>query len=97
MQETEETRVPSLDWGGSPGGGNGNSLQYSCLENPVDRGAWQATVHRAASILDYLLKGRERNFSLIYLIAILGYPQLNLIPTNTFKNTQLLVNHKLLQ
>jgi len=29
----------------SPGGGNGNPLQYSCLENPMDRGAWQATVH----------------------------------------------------
>ena len=29
----------------SPGGGNGNALQYSCLENPIDRGAWQATVH----------------------------------------------------
>ena len=28
----------------SPGGGNGNLLQYSCLENPMDRGAWQATV-----------------------------------------------------
>ena len=31
--------------GRSPGEGNGNSLQYSCLENPIDRGAWQATVH----------------------------------------------------
>ena len=31
--------------GRSPGGGNGNSLQYSCLGNPMDRGAWQATVH----------------------------------------------------
>ena len=31
--------------GRSPGGGHGNPLQYSCLENPVDRGAWQATVH----------------------------------------------------
>ena len=30
----------------SPGGGNGNLLQYSCLENPMDRGAWQATIHR---------------------------------------------------
>ena len=30
---------------GEPGGGNGNPLQYSCLENPVDRGAWWATVH----------------------------------------------------
>ena len=32
--------------GRSPGEGNGNSLQYSCLGNPMDRGAWQATVHR---------------------------------------------------
>ena len=34
--------------GRSPGGGNGNSLQYSCLENPMDRGAWRATVHGVA-------------------------------------------------
>ena len=52
-QETEEMRVPSLGredpleegiqihWLGNP-------LQYSCLENPKDRGAWRATVHRAA-------------------------------------------------
>ena len=33
--------IPEL--GRSPGGGNGNPLQYSCLENPMDRGAWQAT------------------------------------------------------
>ena len=32
--------------GRSPGGGHGNPLQYSCLENPVDRGAWWAMVHR---------------------------------------------------
>ena len=31
--------------GRSPGGGHGNPLQYSCLENPMDRGAWQAAVH----------------------------------------------------
>ena len=36
--------IPGL--GRSPGGENGNPLQYSCLENPVDRGDWQATVHR---------------------------------------------------
>ena len=37
-------------WSGkSPGGGNGNPLQYSCLENPMDRGAWQATVQRVAT------------------------------------------------
>ena len=35
--------IPGL--GRSPGEGNGNPLQYSCLENPMDRGAWQATVH----------------------------------------------------
>ena len=32
--------------GRSPGGGQSNPLQYSCLENPMDRGAWRATVHR---------------------------------------------------
>ena len=31
--------------GRSPGGGHSNLLQYSCLENPMDRGAWWATVH----------------------------------------------------
>ena len=35
--------IPGL--GRSPGGGHGNPLQYSCLENPMDRGAWRATVH----------------------------------------------------
>ena len=34
--------------GRSPGGGNGNPLQYSCLKNPMDRGAWWAMVHRVA-------------------------------------------------
>ena len=34
--------------GRSPGEGNGNPLQYFCMENPMDRGAWWVTVHRAA-------------------------------------------------
>ena len=34
--------------GRSPGGGHNNPLQYFCLENPMDRGAWWATVHRVA-------------------------------------------------
>ena len=38
--------IPGL--GSSPGEGNGNPLQYSCLENLVDRGAWQAPVHGVA-------------------------------------------------
>ena len=33
-------------WGRFPGGGHGNPLQYSCLENPMERGAWRAVVHR---------------------------------------------------
>ena len=33
------------EWGRLPGGGHGNPFQYSCLENPMDRGAWWATVH----------------------------------------------------
>ena len=33
------------DWGRSPGEGNGNPFQYSCLENSMNRGAWWATVH----------------------------------------------------
>ena len=36
----------------SPGEGNGNPLQYSCLGNPMDRGAWWATVHRVAKDSD---------------------------------------------
>ena len=47
MQETQETgSVPGS--GRSPGGGHGNPLQYSCLETPMDRGAWWATVHGVA-------------------------------------------------
>ena len=40
--------IPGL--GRFPGKGNGNPLQYSCLENPTDRGTWKATVHRVAQI-----------------------------------------------
>ena len=39
-----------LGLGRSPGEGNGNPLQYSCLENPTDTGAWWATVHGVASV-----------------------------------------------
>ena len=44
----KEMMVPGL--GRSPGEGKGNLLQYSCLENPMDRGAWWATVHGVTSI-----------------------------------------------
>ena len=48
--KAEDTRdtgsIPGL--GRSPGGGHGSPLQYSCLEKPMDRGAWRATVHGVA-------------------------------------------------
>ena len=48
-----DERVAGSDPGSrrSPEGGHDNPLQYSCLENPMDRGAWQATVHRVAQSL----------------------------------------------
>ena len=47
MQETWGS-IPGSER--SPGEGNGNPLQYSCLKNPMDRGAWQATVHGVAKV-----------------------------------------------
>jgi len=48
-RDTRDTdSIPGL--GRSPAGGNSNPLQYSCLENPMDRGAWQAAVHRDAEL-----------------------------------------------
>ena len=46
LPANEETQVQSL--GRKDGGGHGSPLQYSCLENPMDREAWRATVHRVA-------------------------------------------------
>ena len=58
--------------GNSPGEGNGNPLQCSCLENPMDRGAWQTTVHRVTktqlSALSFFIMLRNNNsyLSVIY-------------------------------
>ena len=45
--------------GRSPGGGHGNPLQYSCLENPMDRGVWWATVHRVGHDLEFLVNAGD--------------------------------------
>ena len=45
MQETQGMWLPISGSGRFPGGGHGNPLQYSCLENPIDRRAWWAIVH----------------------------------------------------
>ena len=52
--------------GRSPGEGNGSPLQYSCLENPMDRGAWGATVHRVA-------KSRTRLSDFTFIYNLFGY------------------------
>ena len=52
MQETQETQGSIPRSRRSPGVGNGNSFQYSCLENPMDRGAWRTTVHGIMEELD---------------------------------------------
>ena len=44
-EDLQEMWVPSPGLRRSPGGGNGNSLQCSCWENPMDRGAWRAKAH----------------------------------------------------
>ena len=46
----DSSSIPGLER--SPGGGNGNPLQYSCLENPMDREAWRAIVHGVAKESD---------------------------------------------
>ena len=46
--EIREDKEALYGWGRSPGEGNGYPLQYSCLENSMDRGAWRATVHGVA-------------------------------------------------
>ena len=52
----EESTCNAGDWGSVPGSGwspgevHGNPLQYSCLENPMDRGAWRATLHSASNV-----------------------------------------------
>ena len=59
--------IPGL--GRSPGGGKGNPLQCSCQDNPMDRGAWQATVHRVAKSGTRLTR---LSISLLLLFDLLG-------------------------
>ena len=56
--------------GRSPGRGHGNPLQYCCLENPMDRGAWQATVHRVAKSQARL---KQLSTNTCYLLLLIFY------------------------
>ena len=65
--------IPGL--GRSPGEGNGNPLQYSCLGSPMDKGAWQATVHGVAKTLGKANKTnciqiKQSSFTIIQLVLI---------------------------
>ena len=72
MQELQETQIRSLGQRDSPGGGHGNSFQYSFLENPMDRGAWWPTVHRVTKS-GTRLKWLSKNACIdIYMLSILG-------------------------
>ena len=55
--------IPGL--GRSPGGEHGNPLQCSCLENPMDRGAWQATVHGVPKKSDTVAEQQQHQQRLI--------------------------------
>ena len=64
--------------GRSPGEGNGNPLQYSCLENPMDRGAWRATVHRVARVrhdLSTKPQPEDVQVSLLYPDTLFWFPE----------------------
>ena len=56
--------------GRSPGGGHGSTLQYSCLENPMDRGDWLATVHRVAKSRIQLKQLNTHTAKIIHLVII---------------------------
>ena len=75
QRRRRKTRVGSLVLGRSPGEGHGNSLQYSCLENPMDRGAWRDTIHIVA-------KSRKR-LSAAYGMSIFPSSHFRLIPFPT--------------
>ena len=62
----QETQVQSLGWEDPHGEGNDNPLQYSCLENPKDRGAWWATVHGVTKS-QMRLRDQHFHFHTIYL------------------------------
>ena len=74
----QETRVQSLGWEDSPGERKGNPLQYSCLENPMDGGAWQATVHRVAKSWTRL-SNYARMIMIVIVITIKHYRKIKLM------------------
>ena len=80
LPETQETQVRSLGWEESPGEGNGDPLQYSCLDNPMGRGAWWATLHGVSKDLDIT---KRLNSSSSCFIMTLPLPRIDVfLPRN---------------
>ena len=86
MQQTQETQAWPLGEGRSPGGRNDNPLQYSCLETPMDRGAWQATVHRVTKSQTWLKRLSTRvqhiNFCISGFSSKIGLALISCPPTH---------------
>ena len=77
------TSIPGS--GRSHGEGNGNPLQYSCLENPMDRRAWQATVHEVAKESDTIKKQQQKQYSMyVCNTAHMCVPYWTLYPISSF-------------
>ena len=91
--------IPGL--GRSPGEGNGNPLQYSCLENPTDRGAWQVTVHESQRVRhDWAIKQQQQDpfiysFQIYYhcLQSLSEIQEISHILKEGFSNFSVLQNH----
>ena len=71
--------------GRSPGGRHGNPLQYSCLENAMDRGAWWATVHEVTNRHDWVTKQQQQTLINQYLDERWGFPSDSVVK-NSFAN-----------
>ena len=71
--------IPGL--GRSPGGGNGNPLQCSCLGNPMDRGVWQATAQGTTKRVGYDLETKQQQYLPKLNICIPAIPLLDMCPT----------------
>ena len=75
-------------WGRSPGGGHGNPLQYSCLENPMDRGAWRAAVHGVTKSR----RGLKWLSTNLQCLACLRDPALRHAPVTCYKSRKVKVS-----